>query len=96
MLLACIAVITLGSHGCVVCDESHNPRHIPSFAVTAVDTTAAGDAFAGALGFCLAQGQPILEALRFASAAGALVSTRQGAQPAMPRLDELMALAQAK
>ncbi len=89
-----IAVITLGSHGCVVCDESDNPRHVPSFAVTAVDTTAAGDAFAGALGFCLAKGQPILEALRFASVAGALASTRQGAQPAMPRLDEVMALAQ--
>jgi len=91
-----IAVITLGSRGCVVCDESGNPRHIPSFPVTAVDTTAAGDAFAGALGFCLAQGQSILDALRFASAAGALASTRHGAQPAMPRLDEVNALAQSK
>ena len=87
-----IAIITLGSHGCVVCDESENPQHVPSFPVTAVDTTAAGDAFAGALGFCLAQGQPILDALRFASAAGALASTRHGAQPAMPRHDEVMSL----
>ena len=87
-----IAVITLGSRGCVVCDESDNPRQVPPFPVTAVDTTAAGDAFAGALGFCLALGQPILEALRFASAAGALAATRHGAQPAMPRLDEVNAL----
>ncbi len=87
-----IAIITLGSHGCVVCDDSDNPQHVPSFPVTAVDTTAAGDAFAGALGFCLAQGQPILDALRFASAAGALASTRHGAQPAMPRHNEVVAL----
>lgn len=86
------AVITLGSHGCVVCDESDNPQCLPSFPVTAVDTTAAGDAFAGALGFCLAQGQPIPDALRFASAAGAFASTRHGAQPAMPRYDEVVAL----
>lgn len=87
-----IAVITLGSRGCVACEESDNPTHVPSFPVTAVDTTAAGDAFAGALGFCLALGQPILEALRFASAAGALAATRHGAQPAMPRLEEVNAL----
>ena len=91
-----IAIITLGSLGCVVCDESDNPRHVPSFPVTAVDTTAAGDAFAGALGFCLAQGQPIFEALCFASAAGAIATTRRGAQPAMPRLDEVNALLKPK
>jgi ribokinase len=87
-----IVIITMGLHGCVVCDKSGNPRHVPSFPVTAVDTTAAGDAFAGALGFCLAQGQSIHDAVSFASAAGALASTRHGAQPAMPRLDEVIAL----
>jgi len=91
-----IAVITLGMNGCVVCDGSGDPQHIPSFPVTAVDTTAAGDAFAGALGFCLAQRQPILEAIRFACAAGALASTRHGAQPAMPRFDEVIELAAQK
>lgn len=89
-----IAIITMGSQGCVVCTESGIAQHVASLPVTAVDTTAAGDAFAGALGFCLAQGQPVLEALRFASAAGALASTRHGAQPAMPRLDEVTGLAQ--
>ena len=80
-----IAIITLGAQGCVVCTESGIAQHVPSFPVTAVDSTAAGDAFAGALGFCLAQGQSVLAAIRFASAAGALASTRHGAQPAMPR-----------
>ena len=79
-----IAMITMGSQGCVFCDESGNTQHVRSFPVTAVDTTAAGDAFAGTLGFCLAQGQSILDAVCFASAAGALACTRAGAQPAMP------------
>ncbi len=91
-----IAIITLGSQGCVVCTESGIAQHVPSFPVTAVDTTAAGDAFAGALGFCLAQGQSVLAAVRFASAAGALASTRHGAQPAMPRLDEVKELEQSQ
>jgi ribokinase len=83
------AIITMGSQGCVVCTESGTAQHCASIPVTAVDTTAAGDAFAGALGFCLAQGQPVLKAVRFASAAGALAATRHGAQPAMPRLEEV-------
>ena len=60
-----------------------------SFSVTAIDTTAAGDAFAGALGFCLARGQSIPDAIRFAAAAGALATTRPGAQPAMPQFVEV-------
>jgi ribokinase len=84
-----IAIITMGGQGCVVCDDSGIPLHIPAVQVTAVDTTAAGDAFAGALGFCLAQRHVISDAARFASAAGALAATRHGAQPAMPRFDEV-------
>jgi len=86
---ASIAIITMGGQGCVVCDESGVPVHVPAVPVTAVDTTAAGDAFAGALGFCLAQRRTIQEAVQFASAAGALAATRHGAQPAMPRFDEV-------
>lgn len=83
------AIITLGSEGCVLCDESGAPFHVPAVRVDAVDTTAAGDAFAGALGFCLAQRQSIAEAVRFASIAGAIAATRHGAQPAMPRQEEV-------
>ena len=84
-----IAIITMGGQGCVVCDESRTPIHMPAVPVVAVDTTAAGDAFAGALGFCLAQRYTIQEAVRFASAAAALAATRHGAQPAMPRFHEV-------
>jgi ribokinase len=84
-----IAIITMGGQGCVVCDDSGIPIHISAVPITAVDTTAAGDAFAGALGFCLAQRRTIREAIQFASAAGAIAATRHGAQPAMPRFDEV-------
>ena len=84
-----IAIITMGGQGCVVCDDSGVPIHISAVPITAVDTTAAGDAFAGTLGFCLAQRHTIREAIQFASAAGAIAATRHGAQPAMPRFDEV-------
>ena len=63
----------------------------PAYAVRAVDTTAAGDAFNGALAVALAEGQSIEDAGRLASAAAALSVTRPGAQPSMPSLDEVRA-----
>ncbi|QBS37358.1 ribokinase [Thermaerobacter sp. FW80] len=65
---------------------------IPAFPVSVIDTTAAGDAFAGGVAAAIASGRPLTEALRWGCAAGALAVTRLGAQPAMPRLEELMAL----
>jgi ribokinase len=62
---------------------------VPGFAVEAIDTTAAGDAFAGALAVRLAQGAPLAEAVRYANAAGALAATRPGAQPSLPTAAEL-------
>ncbi len=62
---------------------------VPGFAVEAVDTTAAGDAFAGALAVRLAHGAPLAEAVRYANAAGALAATRPGAQPSLPTAAEL-------
>jgi ribokinase len=62
---------------------------VPGFAVEAVDTTAAGDAFAGALAVRIAQGAPLAEAVRYANAAGALAATRPGAQPSLPTAAEL-------
>ncbi len=81
------SIITLGENGVVVCEGPASCEHLPTFQVNAVDTTAAGDAFAAALGVAIAEGQPILKAARFASAAGALATTRAGAQSAMPRRD---------
>jgi len=65
---------------------------VPGFAVDAVDTTAAGDAFAGALAVRLASGAALADAVRFANAAGALAATQAGAQPSLPRAGAIAAL----
>ena len=65
---------------------------VPPFSVAAIDTVSAGDAFNGALATALASGRVWNEALRWAAAAGALATTKPGAQAAMPRLDELEVL----
>ncbi len=83
------AVITLGGQGAVVCGPDGWLEHVPSFAVEVVDSTAAGDAFAAGLGVSLALGKPVSAAVRYACAAGALATTRQGAQPAMPTAAEV-------
>jgi ribokinase len=83
-------VLTLGSQGAVWSGEEEG--HLPAFAVRAVDATAAGDAFAGALAVALAEGMSMRAALRFASAAGALATTRPGAQPSLPFRSEVEAL----
>jgi ribokinase len=95
-------LVSLGIRG-VVCkagDEGaywiqETATHVPTLAVDVVDSTAAGDAFNGALG-CAVTERPILEAIRFANAAGALATTRHGAQPSLPRrseVDQLLAAA---
>jgi ribokinase len=65
----------------------------PPYLVDAVDTTAAGDAFCGALAARLADGGTVRDAVRFAAAAGALATTVRGAVPSLPRrvaVEELM------
>jgi len=76
-------VITLGANGTRVVSGDIN-QHLPAFEVTAVDTTAAGDAFNGALAVVLAEGKPLLTATRYGMAAGALAATKRGAQPSLP------------
>lgn len=82
------AVVTLGADGAGWCDGDESGV-VPGFAVEAVDTTAAGDAFAGALAVRLAHGAPLAEAVRHANAAGALATTRPGAQPSLPTAAEI-------
>ncbi|MFC1547232.1 ribokinase [Candidatus Neomarinimicrobiota bacterium] len=81
-------IITLGAKGAIVITDE-GVQQIPSKEVKAVDTTAAGDAFNGALAFALAADKSLEEAVRFANLAGALSATRMGAQPSMPTLEEL-------
>lgn len=83
-------IITLGSEGAVIADEN-GAEHIPPFVVNAIDATAAGDSFCAALAYGLAGFEDRADALRFASAAGALTVTRMGAQPSLPTLEEVRA-----
>ena len=84
------AVVTLGAQGVVVVDAD-GARHIAAPRVTAVDTTAAGDAFAGYRGAELSHGLTLGEALPRAMAAGALAVTRRGASPSLPDADAVTA-----
>ncbi|QDU29022.1 Ribokinase [Anatilimnocola aggregata] len=84
-------VITMGSMGAVLSDGGQ-PEWCEPFPVDSVDTTAAGDAFAGALAVRLGEGAMLREAVQFACAAGAIATTRHGAQPALPSREEVDAL----
>lgn len=84
-------LLTLGERGVLVV-EGERAELVPAFQVRAVDTTAAGDAFCGALAAALAEGKAIDDAVRFACAAGALAVTVMGAGPSLPARHEIMAL----
>jgi len=84
-------VVTLGASGCLVVAEE--TLIVPAPRVTPVDTTAAGDAFNGALAVQLAEGVPLAVAARWATSAAALCTTRKGAQPSLPTRDQIDAMA---
>ena len=86
-----VAIITLGAAGAVLCQACGATRLKP-FAVEAVDATAAGDAFTGALAAALARGVDPVVAGRLAGAAGAAATTRYGAQSSLPRPEDLRRL----
>lgn len=81
-------VITLGPKGLYFRNREEE-IWMGAFRVKAVDTTAAGDAFMGALACGLSEGKPIPEVLKFANGAGALATTKLGAQPSLPLREEL-------
>jgi ribokinase len=87
-------VIKLGARGAFVHDGTRGVM-VPGIRVDAVDTTAAGDAFAGALAVGLAEGKELIAAVYFANAAAALSVTRHGAQPSMPYRADVDAFASA-
>ncbi|HEY8172246.1 MAG TPA: ribokinase [Dehalococcoidia bacterium] len=84
-------VRTLGSAGASWQARS-GQGHEPAFAVDAVDTTGAGDAFCGAFAVRLGEQASFADAVSFANAAGALACTRHGAYPSMPRRDDVETL----
>jgi len=81
-------IITLGERGaCWV--QRDRVQAFPPFSVAAVDSTAAGDAFNGALALALAEKRPMQEAISFANAAGAMTVTKKGAQDSLPTREEI-------
>jgi ribokinase len=87
-------VLTRGGLGALVVSEDVR-LSIPPHAVDVVDTVGAGDAFCAALAVRLGEGAGLDEAARFANAAGALATTRRGAEPSMPARDAVEALLRA-
>lgn len=86
-----IVVITLGSKGALVLEDGVF-HEVKATKVDAIDTTAAGDTFSGALSLGISQGQSVVEAVKFAAKASAITVTRMGAQSSIPYLSELSSL----
>jgi len=88
-------VVTLGGEGLAAHVDGHT--HVqPAFPTTVVDTTGAGDAFCGVFTAALASGRPVETALRWGQAAGALAAATPGAQPSMPKADQIRQLAESE
>ena len=84
--------MTLGREGALIVEIGRaDPVAVPALDAVAVDTTGAGDAFAGALATALAEARPLEEAVRRAVVAAALSTTNAGAREGMPTRTELEA-----
>ena len=77
-------ILKLGDRGCYVALSDGTRKLLPAYRVKAVDTTAAGDAFNGALAVALLNGEDPRSGASWASAVAAVSVTRPGAQPSMP------------
>jgi len=82
-------LVTLGAQGVCALLDGAAPVHLPAPRVRAVDTTAAGDTFIGALAARLATGAAALDAIAFALRAASISVTRAGAQPSIPTFAEV-------
>ena len=81
-------IVTLGSKGAFIFSNSFNGM-VPAFSVKAIDTTAAGDVFNGALAVAIAEGKNMNDAVVFANAAAALSVTKMGAQSSAPKRKDI-------
>jgi ribokinase len=86
-------IVTMGSEGAIALID-RKLIQIPAFAVKAIDTTAAGDAFNGAFAAALDQGKSWEEALQWGVGAGAIAATQLGAQPSLPSRESLLGFLQ--
>ncbi len=75
-------IVKLGAQG-AICATKEETFFVPAFSVSTVDTVAAGDAFNGGLAAALVEGLPLRQAVVWGAAAGALASTKAGAQPSL-------------
>ncbi len=85
---ALYVIVTMGAKGALWVERQRS-GFVPGFRVEAVDTTAAGDAFSGALAYALARNVLLEVAVGYAGAAAALSVTRLGAQPSLPTREEV-------
>lgn len=81
-------VITLGENGSIAL-RGEECFHVPAHKTVAVDTTAAGDSFTGALALWLTQGKNLRESVQFATRVASITVTRSGAQTSLPYLAEI-------
>jgi ribokinase len=86
------AVVTLGDEGAWYVSRDGEGTRVPAFKVDTVDSTAAGDAFTGALAVAWGEGRDLVDAVRWACAAGAVCARRLGASVSLPTRDEIDAL----
>ncbi len=82
-------IITMGAQGSLLVEKAGEGRIIPAYKVNAIDTTAAGDAYCGALAFALGRKMNLYDAAVLANKAAAFSVTRLGAQPSMPTEKDL-------
>ena len=88
MVFGKTVIATLGAEGAAVATEGVVVR-VPALRVTPVDTTGAGDTFAGVLAAFLDEGADLAKAMALAAVAGSLATTKHGAQPSFPTRAEI-------
>lgn len=85
-------ITTLGSKGCLIYEkETDQAIEVPAFKVKAIDTVGAGDCFNGVIASKLFQGETLINAVKYATAAASIAVTRKGAQESMPYEEEIEA-----
>ena len=94
--LAPRVVLTIGAEGAWYLDREGTSVHVPAFPVETVDSTAAGDAFLGALAVAWGEGRDLVDAVRWASAAGAVCVSNLRSSVSLPTRAEIDALYKAQ